>query len=195
MTIESPIAWDIIKPALAEWLSQVTGLVVIWANQNIPQPAKPYATLNVSSGPRKLHHDWVEKTLNDATNRIERKVVGVREFTVTAQAFSDNPRPGLDAMHYVSAAMSSLEAPSIKKHFRNNHMRVQSVSQAADLTNPVNGKFQSRAALDMVMRATSTFQDVDIKPIDSANVSIEFYNQGDDEPAFVIEAAADQDGE
>lgn len=187
MTIESPVAFDIIKPALAEWLSQVTGLVVIWANQGKPSPAKPYATLNLS-GPRKVHHDWLEKTLNDATNVLERKVVGVREFTVNVQAFSDNLNPGLDAMHYVSAAMSSLEAPSIKKHFRTNHMRCAQVQPVVDLTDIAGGKAQSRAAFDFTLRATSAFQDTDIQPIDAASVSISLYNQGEDEPAVVLDA-------
>lgn len=194
MTIESPVAFDIIKPALAEWLSQVTGLVVIWANQGKPAPAKPYATLNMI-GPRKVHHDWVEKTLNDATNVIERRVVGVREFTVNVQAFSDNPRPGLDAMHYVSAAMASLEAPSIKKHFRQNHMRCAQIQTAVDLTDVVGGAFQSRAAFDFNLRATSNFRDSDVFPIDTANVAIDFYNPSGDDPAFSIEADAESDGE
>lgn len=60
MTFSNPIAWSSIEAYLVGWVLRSTGLQAIWARQNAPQPARPFALLNWVAGPTRLTLDAVE---------------------------------------------------------------------------------------------------------------------------------------
>lgn len=54
MVAPTPITWGTIENGIHAWLSGATGLTTIWENQSAPQPAFPYASLQVTNGPMKI---------------------------------------------------------------------------------------------------------------------------------------------
>ncbi len=46
-TVQVPVDWFAVENAWQTWFSSTTGLVTVWANQDAPRPAFPYATLDI----------------------------------------------------------------------------------------------------------------------------------------------------
>lgn len=82
MAASSPMSWGTIEDAIYTWFNGQTGIDTIWANQNAPRPAYPYAVLNIDSGP--MPEGWDEhRSSVDLTVATDVKVTPVASNSVT----------------------------------------------------------------------------------------------------------------
>jgi hypothetical protein len=161
------IDWKMIECAVFDWaLSKfedrnLEPTQVVWANQNIPQPAYPYLTLKRDSLVRTSAADEV-RTSTDLTQEegqeIALETYGVREFTLTINAFVDEETgstdPNCDAMAMLSLLQVSLSQLSTQELFCLAGLAVIEELAVVDLSQVVNAEFISRAALDIRFRVT-----------------------------------------
>ncbi|MCK5603480.1 hypothetical protein KAR91_16465 [Candidatus Pacearchaeota archaeon] len=136
------IAWTSIKVALHTWVSGQSGITTIWANQNAPQPATPYITLNIISGPVKIGGS--DTMFWDDVNDVF-VLGGERQFTLSIQSFGAG---GLQAM---SDLLTSTEIPPvITDSFTDNGLAVGNNPAITDLTQMLSTTFEERKSMDVI---------------------------------------------
>lgn len=152
-----PLDWRQVQNTLRDAFRAASGLSsVIWARQNAPQPARPYATLQVIAGPLRLgaldEENDVYQAGNAAGEEIEQTFKGQREFTLSCQVFADTTADAGTAYDYLSRAMSGLSLPSAQSLFVNVGLAVVSANGIQDLSALLETKWQSRAQMDVRFR-------------------------------------------
>ena len=117
MVLAAPIDWLLVRNALRDWFSGVTGLTTVWANQAVP-PDYPFAVLTMSGPVRLGGQDEVRYATDlgrDVGKEVGVQVLGLRHITVACEVLvepADAADPTKDALHYLSIAQSSLGLPS-----------------------------------------------------------------------------------
>lgn len=123
MPVLQPINWQLLEDAIYAWFEEATGIEVVWANQDAPQPPYPFGTLNVIAGPTKVGGDDEVRsvTLSPAVLAplppIEMEYAGPREMTVSCQINVGAPFDGDPATHaraLMTSAQSSLGLESVR---------------------------------------------------------------------------------
>lgn len=121
MTVRTPqpsIAWEDVEQALVDWATEATGLETVWAEENGPQPNRPYVKLDWLTYPTAIGDDYFVDTLDSTTNEIERALEGVREATVNVQVLSSSTRAGQNAAYYCDLLSNSLGSDGVvRDHF------------------------------------------------------------------------------
>ena len=79
-----PINWRAIRVALWQWFTETAGCETIWADQNAPQPAYPYASINLLPGTLEFGALDEERILSDGSLQK----VGPRDFVLSCQIHS-----------------------------------------------------------------------------------------------------------
>lgn len=140
----SPITWSTVEDALHDWLSGATGLTTIWAQQDAPRPAYPFATLSIIAGPTRVGGvDEIRYTYDSGQplgQEVEIEAAGLREITVSCQAFvaaGTSQTQNRVARDTMCKAQSSLGMPS-----------VQAALRAAGLSVIEEGVVQNASAVD-----------------------------------------------
>ncbi|MDD5034853.1 MAG: hypothetical protein PHE55_08860 [Methylococcaceae bacterium] len=67
MTVSEPVAFTTIENAIHAWLTGSTGISWVWAHQAAPQPAWPYGSVSLLSGPIPAAQEW-EQTTTEVTH-------------------------------------------------------------------------------------------------------------------------------
>jgi len=167
------IDWESIDSALFDWVQtsfdgigeevSLNNGQIIWANQNIPQPAYPYITLRRDSLIRLGGRDEIRQSVDMSQpqgQEVALETVGVREFTLTLNAFVDEQtganNPNCDAIYLLSVLQSSLSQQSIIEAFCLSGIAVVEELAVTDLSEVVNGLFISRASMGVRFRTTFT---------------------------------------
>lgn len=158
MAVTSPIAWATIEKAIRDWLATCTGITVIWSDEHANQPAWPYATVKIISGPVQLGHDERRATVDDK-GTVTREVRGPRDLTVSCQVHCASDAAGANATHYLGIAQASLGLPSVLEAFRAAGVAVVDAGDVQDLTFIAGGAVRSRGAMDVRLRVTSSIAD------------------------------------
>lgn len=150
------LAWATLEDAIHAFFVAATGLAatsVVWSEQANPQPARPFATLKILSGPVRLSPvDEVRQSYNSGATlgqEITHTVVGQREITVSCQVFSDNVHGASSARAVLAKAQTGLFLPTIRYALNAVGLSVIASDAINDLTELVSNKFQSRANLDI----------------------------------------------
>jgi len=165
------IDWAAIECALFDWVnlsfdgstndvSLDTGQIV-WKDQNIPQPVYPYIALKKNSVIRVGGKDEI-RTSTDLTKPQGQEIAlttnGVREFTLGIEAFVDEQaganKPNCDAMYMLSILQGSLSQQTTQETFCLAGLSVIEELAVVDLSEVVNGRFISRASMDVRFRTT-----------------------------------------
>lgn len=166
----SQIDWKKVECAIIEWaqskLPELMGPNIekdrfVWADQNLPRPPYPFILFKRDSVVRTSAVDEV-RTSTDLTQpqgeEIGLETVGVREFTLSISAFVDEETgstdPNCDAMALVTRLQLSLGQLSTREIFCLAGLAVVEELAVVDLSAVANGKFISRAAMDVRLRTT-----------------------------------------
>jgi hypothetical protein len=160
-----PISWTVVDDAIQAWivssLSIATGRV-IWAKQNLPQPAYPYVVLDHDGFTPDGTLDETRTTYDsqaDPGEEIELLTTGPREFTLTVTAHVDVGEGAYDsdaqATALLSLAQSSLGQRSVLDALGAAGLAIIERLPVQDTSVVVNGEWNSQASMDVRLRATS----------------------------------------
>lgn len=153
MTVRTPqpsIAWEAVEQALVDWATETTGLEAIFAEENGPQPDRPYVVLDWLSFPSGIGDDYFVDTLDEDTDEIERALEGVREATINVQVFTESTRAGENAAYYCDILANSLGSDSVvRDHFSPVRMAPWDVQSISKGNFAEDGRAISRAGFDI----------------------------------------------
>lgn len=113
MAIDSPIAWTTVENAIYSWFYLSTSIPTVWAEQDSPKLAYPFATLKITS--RSIKTDgqdeqrWTYDPLQPIGQEVGIEVCGQRELVVSTQIHAlAQQAPG----DFMSRAQIALGLPS-----------------------------------------------------------------------------------
>ncbi len=154
--------WQTIENALQTWIVAATGLptsAVIFASQNAPAPAMPYATIKIS-GPRGTMAQpalQIETNLlNPAGEEIEQTVTLHQEVTVSCQVYAAATAGTGTAKEYLEKARTALFLPTRLDALSTAGLAVVEMGDTQDLTALLGTAWESRAAMDVRMNLVDT---------------------------------------
>lgn len=146
--------WATIQTALHAWIVAGTGLAVgrvVWANQAMPQPQRPYVTLRLMAlAP--VGHDGVHSTTNlaaPAGEEVTLTVEGRRHLTVGVQAYASAVTGAGTAAELLAKAQTALSLPTVHAGLRAAGLAVLNEGGITDLSALLETKFEGRAAMDV----------------------------------------------
>lgn len=163
-----PIDWETIEDAIYDWL---TGAVegfsaivpeAIWENQNIPQPAYPYASLLVTSHTKEGGRDEIRASYDAARplgQEIELLATGPVQFTLALSFHVDAAQGGNEsasrARSLAAKAQASLGLPAVIDHLGAAGLSIVAEEGVVDTSVVINGEWLSRATIDVRLRTAS----------------------------------------
>ena len=154
--------YEAIRLAILTWLKDYVGLnEVVFANQKVNRPAKPYATLLIISQGNKSGLDDVIQEFNAGSEQIERTHLGPRTLTAQVMIYSD-PATDLatkEAQHYMSFALDTLESGAIRDLFRNAGIAVLQHTAPNRLDQQLGDRWERRSQTDLTFSYTSKIFD------------------------------------
>lgn len=184
--IASPIEWETVQGAILAWLVDSTGIRTAWAEQpKRTQDSRPAATLKILSGPRVIHNDHTSKVWNATTELIDKVASGLREFTVTAQVYTDSVRPNYHALNYLARAQAALKMPEFLKALSAAGVAVVTHEGINNLTAIAGADWESRASMDVVFRVASNVVAGSIPNIANISHTLTLKNGNDGQPIIV----------
>lgn len=142
--------------------------IVIFANQNSPQPAKPYWTLKVQSGVTLGSPEY-----GAVSNTGTQPVTETKQMTVNLQRFADVRGASFEAM---SELRLNLKKPSVQALLRAQKIVIYDFMPVQDVTALLDSsKYEDRASMDIMIgyrgRVTDNvglIETVDITPGDDS---------------------------
>ena len=136
-----------IKTALEDWLSDSTGLPVVWQFQNKPEPDTPFVSVNpVTSTHRQGLFD--EAVVDDSTGVST--IVGHRTIMASIQAC------GSGAYAALTTAQDKLEAPSLYDGWFYNRGLSAQTGDIRNLTGMKGSRYEQRAQMDVTITCLSS---------------------------------------
>ena len=149
-----PIDWTLIRSTLRQWVADVSGCEVIWADQAAPQPSYPYASLNILPGTIELGALDEERMQADGSLLI----TGPRDFVLSSQIHVGGTcaaDPAANARMRADALVSSLQIPQFRTDLRAANLGLRERGQPQMLDLVVGTQWISRAQVDIRFGTTS----------------------------------------
>lgn len=137
------------------WLSSQLGMTLIWAEQNAPRPAKPYATLKVLSYVPQEHAAYGVLDEN-----FQQQVYSHDSATFSIQIFgesNDLPYYALEQARLLKQKFQKLAAIFELQEFGWSFLRF--LSGPNNVTTQIGSRFEPRANLDVELRTCDSFVD------------------------------------
>lgn len=166
-----------IRKAFIDWAVFATNYDadhVVWLDQNMPRPTKPYLGMRMTAMVP-LNHD---RTLspNDSGAAL---VVGDREFTLSLQAFGDerNTVDPLEELLNLHLSLSTVNAYAI--------LQAQGIAYVDDLLGPTDApslkdtEYERTAVLDLLMRIPWSTTDTGVGFIERVKADGEYRGPDD----------------
>lgn len=168
----TPIPWRTVENALSDWVHDVAGIEATWENQSAPQPAYPYAALNILTGPTELgtgdEKRLSEKTKPDGSglDLWELETRGQREITFTCQ-INVGPKgsnnPDCHARALATRLLASLDLEEFWRPLDTAGISVIQPLPITDLSLVVANDFIDRKVLEVRFGlASSVVEDIEI---------------------------------
>ncbi len=152
-----------IQDSLYNWADSILSGDVIWANENAPDPGKPYYDLMINPITKIGGTDY-ESAPDDITLKTE--IIGNREFTLQVRSFGSGTIQGLHSL------IDSLEKGSVLDSLRAEGIAyVQPLTGILDITGLRDTRFEERGVLDLQFRVASVDED-DVPIIDNLNAEL-----------------------
>jgi hypothetical protein len=159
-----PHDWKTIDDALYDWIVGELGVDVIWANQNVPQPAYPYVTLMRSGTEEVSSLDETRETTDltaAAGEEIELETTGPREITLTVTAHAEpceteGLAAGKSGVDLLSKAQSSLGKLSVLDALGVAGVALIERLPVLDTSVVVNARWISQASMEVRLRVTAS---------------------------------------
>lgn len=161
---KQPIDWDFIEKKLIEWVVLILPQLidkVIYADQDIPQPGYPYASLKRIAGPTREGGVDEQRTVTDLAQdqgqEIQIQTIGPREFTLNIQIHHKRPAagPSRDAVAMAGRLEASLDQLRSREILTAGGLSVIESLPVLDISALENATWISRASLDVRFRTTS----------------------------------------
>ena len=160
MPLSQPIDMETFENTVHSWFTTATGLTAIWTNQSAPQPAKPYATLQVIAGPTQLSQHWETRTNydvgRDPGEEVELETGVPCRITVACQVLVGQPaarQATTNARAYMLAASAALSKQSVLDLFAAEEIAIERVESPLDIPAIVGAEFDARSSMDVIFGA------------------------------------------
>jgi hypothetical protein len=124
----------------------------IWEDQDAPQPARPYVSLKVISGPQSFGDDEprTRNILSGATVvGVAVDVTGQRAVTVSVNCFSDTTLPSQSAQAILAIGQASLNIDGVLARLREAGIAIWDTGAITNLDFVEESGWTSRAAMDL----------------------------------------------
>lgn len=153
------IDFNTYKPIIKSWIDTETSLTSIRAEQNAPQPAKPYLTFRLSSSIQ-VHEDAIGAPNSSGVAIIS----GNREFTLEVQGF------GSGVLQVLSILLDSRNKPTINEYFTDNNLVLYDAGVILNITDLEESEYTERGSVEFFFRIGSEINDT-IGLIESTEIS------------------------
>ena len=163
-----PIDWEKIENAVYDWLTGgIDGFnsivpEAIWENQDIPQPAYPYASMKIIAHSKEGGRDEIRTSTDLAQplgQEIEMLATDQNQITLAisfhTDISSDGMTPASRARALAGKARSSLGLPGVLAFLREAGLAVVAEEGITDTSLVVNSDWLSRATFDVRLRVAS----------------------------------------
>ena len=150
-----------IRPTIVSWIRSVTGFgaqSVIWKNQNIGRPAKPYIELFIGSSTPDGSHDYKFPPNAAGSGTI----VGNRELPLSIQIFSPNiGEPGyIEVLDVLERIRQSVDIDDVYQTLISAGIAfVDTLTGPTDISQVLDREFEPRGLLDILLRIPYTSED------------------------------------
>jgi hypothetical protein len=169
---ENPIAWRTVEDAIAAWVATALAIETMWQNQAEPQPAYPFATLNIT-GPSQIGtgDEWITNQKLDGSgtpiDEYEHEARGQREIIVSIQIDVGPPgssEPRAHGRHLADKLLSSLQLQAFSGPLGAAGLsEIGPVGPIQDTSLTVGNLFTDRKLLEMRFGlASSVAEDIEI---------------------------------
>lgn len=148
------------------WLTNVTGIKWISANQNVDVPLDPFGTIFLS-GIDKFAEDVNRYEYNTILDNLTEYVEGARILNVSLNIF------GAGANDFMAAIVASTHQTAHNTQLMNAGLAFINSSQIRDLTEVISSKFNERAQMDCQFYIESSYN-LDIDRVAETNISGKF---------------------
>lgn len=149
------MSWAAIQDGLRIWVRDATGLAddhVIWADQNGPRPAPPFADLRIGSTIPLGATDEVSDSTDlgrPAGQEVELRATSVQEFHVTIRLFTDETLDDNAALSLLGTARLTLALPTKRAALAEAGLTVFDRGEVQNLTALKDTVFEGRAMLEI----------------------------------------------
>lgn len=149
-----PANWTAIEDAIRAWVKTGSGLAdakVIWADQTGARPAGPFVTIRIGDLLALGAVDEVEELTDlgrPAGQEVEQRVVGLREFPVSVQAFGPAVAGAGTAREYLSKVQTALALPSVRDALEAAGVSSFDQGVVRTVNELVGTKYEGRAILE-----------------------------------------------
>lgn len=159
------IPWIAIEDALVEWIARESGYAadrVVWSElENAPRPSGDFIELRIGDVLRRGLDE--KRTLTDLGRpegeEVELRVRGVREFSLTIQAHTDDTVGELAARATLEVIRDSLSKNSVREAFSAVGISAFDDSPVRPLNELVETNYHGRASLDVRFYVSSQVSD------------------------------------
>lgn len=154
-----PITWATIELALCAWVATATGRQCIMANQNAPQPQKPYSTILLSNrdNPAGLAGAGMDEVRTSASAPGIVQYVKWRQFSASINTFSNTMTGVNQAVPLLETAIEALALQSVQTALRAARVASLPVTQPiVDLSVLLETRGESRAQCDVRFNVVSS---------------------------------------
>ncbi len=140
--------------AILNWLETYSGLGagnVIWLNQEVSRPAKPYGGILVMNSGLRFGLDHVEQTFDIPSQNVQRKISGPRQLVAQIEVYTDPPATlaDADAAQMLENALTALDTEEVRDAFRVAKIGVLSHTQINRLDEQFGDRWERRAQADV----------------------------------------------
>lgn len=130
------------------------------SGRDAPRPKGSYITIEIISGPIKAGIDELRK--NSTTDKFF--ICGMRQYTVSLQAFRSGSRSFLDCLQTV------LDSPRETELLKESNIAIVDPGTVTDISELLDVGFERRHQMDVVFNSVSS-KETDIGPIETVRVS------------------------
>ncbi len=159
--------FQVVEDALAEYVTDSTGLRAVWMNQPRPNMPRPFATLHkmaftpVGMGDEIRYEEVDIDPTPVTTIELAPTVCGFRQLSVRIRFISRDQRAGQDGPFYVERAMIALRRPTIKAALQEAGLAFVSMRPLLNQDEVFDDRHESIAALDLIFNVASTITDAE----------------------------------
>ena len=161
MTLSVTTDFILIRKTIYDWLLAYAGVgSVIYVNQEVNRPAKPYASILINNGSLRSGHD--EERQEYVGGVLERRTSGTRQMVVQCEVYSDPAAApsDLEAAELLENALLALDSEAVKSSFRDAKIGILSHTPIIRLDEQIGDRWERRALSDIVFTYSGeTFDD------------------------------------
>ena len=163
MTLSITTDFILIRKTIYDWLLAYSGVSsVIYASQEVTRPAKPYASIIITSTSLRFGHDEERQNFNVANDVLERRTSGTRQMIVQCEVYSDPATvpTDLEAAELLENALLALDSELVKSSFRDAKIGILSHTPIIRLDEQLGDRWERRALSDVTFTYSGeTFDD------------------------------------